>query len=88
MVENRRKKNKMKITKKTDMNELLMAKPELAGLLFQVGMGCAGCPMSMGETLEQGCKVHGMTDKEIDKLIEMLNKNGEKKKKKAGGKKK
>jgi hybrid cluster-associated redox disulfide protein len=70
----------MKITRKTDMNKLLMSKPELAGLLFQAGMGCAGCPMSMGETLEEGCKVHGMTDKEIDKLVEMMNKGEEKRK--------
>lgn len=55
------------------MHELLMRKPELAGLLFQSGMGCVGCPMSMGETLEEGCRVHGMSNKEIDKLIEKLN---------------
>jgi hybrid cluster-associated redox disulfide protein len=79
-------KNKMKITKKTDMHELLMVKPELAGLLVQSGMGCVGCPMSMGETIEQGCKVHGMSDKDIDKLIEKMNKMEEKKK--TGGKKK
>jgi len=71
----------MKITRKTDMHELLMEKPELAGLLLQSGMGCVGCPMAMGETLEEGCKVHGMSKKEIDKLIEKLNK-------KVGGKKK
>ncbi len=58
-----------------------MEKPELAGLLLQSGMGCVGCPMAMGETLEEGCKVHGMSKKEIDKLIEKLNK-------KVGGKKK
>jgi hybrid cluster-associated redox disulfide protein len=78
----------MKITRKTDMHELLVAKPELAGILFQSGMGCAGCPMSMGETIEEGCKVHGMSDKEIDKLIEKMNKSGGKKKKKGGGKRK
>jgi hybrid cluster-associated redox disulfide protein len=80
---------KMKITKKTNMNELLMKHPELAGILFQSGMGCAGCPMSMGETLEQGCKVHGMSNKEIDKLVEKLNGKKEirkKIKKKIGGK--
>jgi len=71
----------MKITRKTDMHELLMVKPELAGLLIQSGMGCVGCPMSMGETIEQGCKVHGMNDKDIDKLIKKMNK-------KDGGKKK
>jgi len=82
-----KEKTKMKITKKTDMHELLMKKPELAGLLFQSGMGCVGCPMSMGETIEEGCKVHGMSDKEIDKLVEKMNKSGEKKKKKTGGRK-
>jgi hydroxylamine reductase len=71
-----------KITRRTNMNQLLMKRPELAGLLLQSGMGCVGCPMSMGETLEEGCKVHGMSNKQIDKLIEKLNK------KKVGGKKK
>jgi len=71
----------MKITKKTDIHELLMKKPELAGILFQAGMGCVGCSMSMGETLEEGCKVHGMNAKEIDKLIEKLNKKIGRKKK-------
>lgn len=81
----------MKITRKTDMHELLMERPELAGLLIQSGMGCVGCPMSMGETLEQGCAVHGMNDKEIDKFVEKLNGKKEIKKKikkKVVGKKK
>jgi hybrid cluster-associated redox disulfide protein len=81
----------MKITKKTDMHELLMNKPEIAGILFQSGMGCVGCPMSMSETLEEGCKAHGMNNKEIEKLIEKLNGKKEIKtkiKKKIGRKKK
>jgi hybrid cluster-associated redox disulfide protein len=71
----------MKITRKTNMNELLMKKPELAGLLVQSGMGCIGCPMSMGETIEEGCEAHGMSDKEIDKLVEKMNGNEKAKKK-------
>jgi len=63
------------------MNELLMKRPELAGLLVQSGMGCVGCPMSMGETIEEGCEAHGMSDKDIDKLVEKMNA-------KVGGKKK
>jgi len=63
------------------MNELLMKRPELAGLLVQSGMGCVGCPMSMGETIEEGCEAHGMSGKEIDKLVEKMNA-------KVGGKKK
>jgi hybrid cluster-associated redox disulfide protein len=75
----------MKVTRKTDMHELLMKKPEIAGLLFQSGMGCVGCPMSRGESIEEGCKVHGMSDMEIDKLVEKMNEEenkGKKRKKK------
>ena len=71
----------MKITKKTNLNELVMKRPELAGLLLSSGMGCIGCPMAHMETIEQGCKAHGMNDKEIDKLIERLNEKGKKKEK-------
>jgi len=63
----------MKITKKTKMNELLMKKPELAGILVQSGLGCCGCPMAEMETIEEGCKGHGFSDGEINKLIEKLN---------------
>ena len=56
------------------MNELLMKKPELAGMLLSSGMGCIGCPMAQMETIEDGCRAHGMSDKEIDKLIGRLNK--------------
>jgi hypothetical protein len=33
-----------------------------------------GCPMAMEETVEQGCKAHGMSDKEIDELLKKVNK--------------
>ena len=63
-----------KITKKTKLNEILRRNPELAGVLFETGLSCIGCPMALQETLEQGCKVHGMKKKEIDDLIKKINK--------------
>jgi len=63
-----------KITKKTKINDLTKQSPEVAELLFKMGLGCIGCPMAMIETLEQGCKAHGMNDKEINNLIDELNK--------------
>ncbi len=76
----------MKITRKTNMNALLMEKPELAGMLLSTGMGCVGCPMAMMESVEDGCKAHGMNDKEIDEFIERLNRGNKKEKKKPGKK--
>ncbi|HOC97067.1 MAG TPA: DUF1858 domain-containing protein, partial [Candidatus Pacearchaeota archaeon] len=65
---------KIKITRETNMQALLLHKPELAGMLLSSGMGCMGCPMAQMETIEEGCRAHGMNDKEIDELIERLNK--------------
>lgn len=63
-----------KITKETMMSEILEKKPEAAEILFESGMHCVGCPMSMSETLEQGCLAHGMNKKEVDELVKKLNK--------------
>jgi len=64
----------MKITKKTKISKILEEKPKAAKLLIEAGMHCVGCPMMAQETLEQGCMSHGMEEKEIDKLVEDLNK--------------
>lgn len=64
----------MKVTKKTKMSKLLQEKPEAAELLFDAGLHCVGCPMAMQETIEQGCLAHGMSKKDVDKLVERLNK--------------
>lgn len=66
----------MKITKKSLIGNVLKKKPELAEILLGSGMHCVGCPMMSMETIEQGCKAHGMSDKEIDKLVKSLNKKG------------
>jgi len=63
-----------KITKKTKIAEIVKKKPEAAEMLFEAGMMCIGCAMAQQETLEQGCRAHGMNNKEIDELIKKLNK--------------
>ena len=66
--------SKKKITRKTKIGELLETKPELAEVLMGSGMGCCGCPMAQMETLEEGCKAHGMSEKDVDKLLVKVNK--------------
>ena len=64
----------MKITKKTPLNRLA-SNPKNMELLLDIGLHCIGCFASQFETLEQGCKGHGMSDEEIDELINKLNNN-------------
>ena len=61
-----------KITKKTKLSEIT-ENEKVVEALFEVGLHCVGCPMSMQETIEEGCKAHGMSDKDIDELIGRLN---------------
>jgi hybrid cluster-associated redox disulfide protein len=69
---------KNKITKKSKISEILMKKGEPAvEILMNSGMGCIGCPMAQQETLEQGCLAHGMSEKNIEKIVDKLNKLGE-----------
>ena len=63
-----------KITGKTKLSEVLNLNSKAAEVLFQEGLMCVGCPMAMQETLEQGCRAHGMNKKKIDEIIERLNK--------------
>lgn len=65
---------KQKITEKTMLSELISVHPKAAEVLFEAGLYCVGCPGAMQETLEQGCKAHGMKKKDIDKIITQLNK--------------
>lgn len=64
----------MKIKRNTKMSKILEKNPKAAQMLMNSGMHCVGCPMAMQETLEMGCKAHGMEDKDIKELVENLNK--------------
>ena len=62
-----------KITKKTKMIGILNEVEGGAEILFEAGMGCVGCPMAMQESLEEGCLAHGMSEKQIEELVDKLN---------------
>lgn len=61
---------------KKDMliGELVTKHPECAPMIAKFGMHCVGCHASAMETLEQGCKAHGLPDEKIDELVKELNK--------------
>ncbi|MEM4152544.1 MAG: DUF1858 domain-containing protein [Candidatus Pacearchaeota archaeon] len=66
-----KKEKKQKITKEMTFSQLLKEYPEASKMLLEEGMMCVGCPMSMQETIEQGCKAHGIN---VNKLLKKLNK--------------
>lgn len=52
--------------------------PRAAELLTEYGLHCLTCYLREYDTLEMGAKVHGMTDEELDNMIDEINKQLEK----------
>jgi hybrid cluster-associated redox disulfide protein len=46
---------------------------EGATLMAETGLHCVGCLAARGESLEAGCKAHGLTDGQVDALVAKLN---------------
>lgn len=65
-----KKKNKVEITKTMSIKQVLMLDPNVAPILMGFGLHCLGCPLSMGENIEEACMVHGI---DSDLVIEKLN---------------
>lgn len=47
--------------------------PETVELMLARGFHCIGCHVSPFETIEQGAAVHGISRKELDKMISEMN---------------
>lgn len=58
-----------RITKDTQIGQLLEVFPEAGDILTGMGMHCLGCPSARTETLEQAAAVHDM---DVEDIIEDL----------------
>ncbi|NMA44502.1 MAG: DUF1858 domain-containing protein [Candidatus Diapherotrites archaeon] len=63
----------MSISRKSILGEIINTNPEVVPLLAQAGLHCIGCHVSAYESLEDGCKSHGLSEKEINDLVDRAN---------------
>lgn len=61
------------ITKFDRVNIMTEECPRVGELLAEYGIHCAGCYFSEEDTLETGGQMHGMSDEELDEMIEEIN---------------
>ena len=64
---------KEKINKNMKFAEVMSKYPKTAEVFFEIGLGCTMCHGAAYETIEEGCKAHGMKEKDIEKLVKKLN---------------
>lgn len=76
MEEKIKKEEKLaKITGKTKLGDIVEKYPKAAEVLAdKYQLHCIGCFAAAFETLKEGAEAHGMSEKEIEKLVEDLNK--------------
>ena len=62
-----------KITKDMNISKILKQKAEASKILVKYGIHCLGCAAAHFETLEEGCRAHGMDNLQIDELVKEIN---------------
>lgn len=62
-----------KITADMTIKAILDMKPGANEILQDFGLGCVHCELGNVETLEEGAKGHGLTDEEIQQLVDLIN---------------
>lgn len=61
------------ITKDMLLGSVVAEYPEAAEVMLEYGLHCVGCFANAYDTVEIGAKVHGMSDEEIEKMVEEVN---------------
>ena len=62
----------MEITKDSIINDVVSGHNELIPIFLKYGLHCIGCHVSLTETVEEGARVHGISDDDIAKLVQEL----------------
>lgn len=62
-----------KITKNMKLGDIIKEYPETVEVMLKRGLHCVGCHIAAWETLEQGAKAHGMSDKDVESMVKEMN---------------
>src|SRR3989338_4811590 len=61
------------ISKAMPIADVVARYPSIVDTLQSYGIHCVGCGASTFETIDQGFKGHGMSDTEVEAIVEELN---------------
>lgn len=70
---------KQLINKKMTIGDVAEKYPQAVEIMAKYGLHCIGCHVSPFESIEQGCLAHGLSSKDIDKMVDEMNKAAGKK---------
>jgi len=62
-----------RIKKEQKVSEILEKCPRAGELLAEYGLACVNCFLNRFDTLEGGAALHGMSEMQIEKMINEIN---------------
>ncbi|MBI4454251.1 DUF1858 domain-containing protein [Candidatus Woesearchaeota archaeon] len=65
--------NMVKVNKNMTFADVLTKYPESWEVMQNCGLHCIGCHGAAFETIEQGSLMHGMSEKDVDKMVGEIN---------------
>lgn len=73
MEEEKAPKKERAITKDMKLGEVIRKYPSAAAVMLEYGLHCIGCHVAEWESIEEGCRAHGIIKDEMEKMIDELN---------------
>lgn len=67
------KRKKFEVTAESKLGEVINNYPQAGEVMLEYGLHCLGCFASQFETIEQGARIHGLSDQEIVEMVERIN---------------
>ncbi len=64
---------KQQVTKNMVLGMVVLQHPQSAKIMLEYGLHCVGCKANTFDTIENGSKLHGLTDTEIDEMVSRIN---------------
>jgi len=62
-----------KVTKESNLGEVVGRYPKTAEIMLEYGLHCAGCFANAFDTIEQGAAIHALSEEEIQEMLFRIN---------------
>ncbi|MFH1456448.1 MAG: iron-sulfur cluster assembly accessory protein [archaeon] len=63
----------MKVEKDMTIAEVIELCPQSIEIMAKHGLHCVGCSVATYETLEEGMKAHGLSDKDVESMVKEID---------------
>lgn len=64
-----------KVNRTDNLGKVAQEHPEAAKVMLDYGLHCVGCFANQFDSVEVGAKLHGMSDQEIEEMLQEINRS-------------